>query len=154
MSLPGKLPQGEVRDQLVTGCDWFPTIGEITGSKTDKTRHLDGRSIVKVIESFAEPSPHDRFYWQLGKSPKKAQWVVREGNWKLYANARENVTPEGTPALTAEDKKFFLTNLKDNIGETSNLADKHTDVLERLKAYALEYQNSIAKEGTNVIQRK
>ena len=143
VSLPGKLPQGEVRHQLVTGCDWFPTIAEITGSKTNADRHLDGKSIVNVINSSDAPSPHKRFYWQLGANPKNAQWVVREGDWKLYANVRENVRPEGTPELTAEDNKLFLSNLKDDIGETTNLTGKHADVVKRLKKYASEYQNSI-----------
>ncbi len=146
VSLPGTLPQGEVRDQLVTGCDWFPTIAAITGSKTKPDRHLDGKSIITVIESSKAPSPHKRFYWQLGDNPAKAQWVVREGDWKLYANVRESVRPEGTPELTAEDKKFFLANLKEDIGETSNLVSKSPQILERLKKYALEYQDSIGRE--------
>lgn len=146
VSLPGRLPQGEVRDQLVTGCDWFPTIAEITGSRIDAEHHLDGKSIVKVIENSEAPSPHQRFYWQLGGNPKKAQWVVREGDWKLYANARESVKPEGTPELTAGDKQLFLANLKNDIGETTNLKDKHADVVARLKKYAREYQDSIGKD--------
>jgi len=146
VSLPGTLPKGEVRNQLVTGCDWFPTIAELTGSKMNVDRQLDGKSIVKVIKDPKAPSPHKRFYWQLGGNPAKAQWVVREGDWKLYANVRENVRPEGTPELTAQDKKLFLSNLKDDIGETKNLVGKHSDVVERLKKYAQEYQSSIGKD--------
>ncbi len=143
VSLPGKLPQGEVRDQLVTGCDWFPTIAEITGSTIDEGRHIDGKSILPVIRNPKEPSPHQRFYWQLGSNPKKAQWVVREGDWKLYANARESVRPDGTLELTAKDKQFFLANLKDDIGETKNLISKNPEMVERLKKAAQEYQTSI-----------
>ena len=69
--------------------------------------------------------------------------MVREGDWKLYANVRENVKPEDTPDLTAADKKLFLSNLKEDIGETKNLAAEHADVVKRLKKYAKDYQNSI-----------
>jgi arylsulfatase A len=34
VSLPGKIPQGEQRDQAVFGCDWLPTIADYVGCKT------------------------------------------------------------------------------------------------------------------------
>jgi len=145
VSLPGKLPQGEVRDQFVVGCDWFPTIAELTGSKLPKDRQIDGSSILKVIRENDAPSPHDGFYWLLGGG-KGAQWVVREGNWKLYGNCRENVRPEGVAELKGPDKKLFLADLSKDIGETTNLATDHPDVVKRLQAIAEEHAAEIQHE--------
>ncbi len=143
VSMPGHIPRGEVRDQFVTGCDWLPTIAEITGSKLPDNRSLDGKSILNVINNADAPSPHERFYWQLGRNPQKAQWVVREGDWKLYGNARESVTPEGTNPLTPDDRKLFLANLRNDIGETSNLTQKEPATVARLIEIARKYQSGI-----------
>ncbi len=33
ISAPGRLPEGETRDQLCTGCDWLPTLCDLAGVK-------------------------------------------------------------------------------------------------------------------------
>ena len=136
-SLPGVFPAGEIREQLVTGCDWFPTIDELTGptanATADSSHHLDGRSIVSVLEDDDAESPHDGFYWQLGRG-KNAQWAVREGEWKLIGNPRQPYQDE----LPAADKKEFLIHLSEDIGETTNVAASHPEVLERLKKIAAD----------------
>jgi arylsulfatase A len=45
VSWPGHLPEGAVRDQMVHGCDWLPTIAELAGVSV-QGRDLDGRSVV------------------------------------------------------------------------------------------------------------
>ncbi|MCB1229763.1 MAG: sulfatase-like hydrolase/transferase [Verrucomicrobiae bacterium] len=153
VSLPGTLPEGEVREQLVTGCDWWPTIAELTGTEIPEGHPIDGSSIVEVIENADAVSPHERFYWQLGGNPDKAKWVVREGAWKLLGNASESVRPEGVPELTKEDRKLFLANLAEDIGETRNVADAHPDIVQRLLDYRKEYvadiQKSLAEEAAD-----
>ena len=62
VSWPGKIPQGETRDQAVFGCDWLPTIADFTSCPLPNTK-LDGLSIREVIESDAAESPHDHLYW-------------------------------------------------------------------------------------------
>ena len=145
VSLPGVIPEGETRDQLVTGCDWFPTIDELTGPPdkpaTSSDHHLDGRSIVTILKQGSADSPHERFYWQLGRG-KNAQWAVREGDWKLIGNARQPYQDE----LPAPDKKELLIHLGKDIGETANVAAQHPDVLERLKKIAAE--NAADIEGS------
>ncbi len=143
VSLPGTLPEGEVRDQLVTGCDWWPTIAELTGATIPEGHHLDGSSIVEVIRDGGAVSPHERFYWQLGGNPDKAKWVVRDGDWKLLGNANENVRPENVPELSPQDRKLFLANLAEDIGETKNVASEHPDVVKRLLELKDDYAGSI-----------
>ncbi len=143
VSLPGTLPEGETREQMVTGCDWWPTIAELTGAELPAGHRLDGRSIAGVIRSAAAPSPHERFYWQLGANPEKARWVVREGDWKLLGNSGEVVAPEGAAELTAEDKRLFLVNLAEDVGERKNVASEHPEVLERLLAARKRYADGI-----------
>jgi arylsulfatase A-like enzyme len=130
VSWPGKIPEGEVRSQMATGCDWFPTLAELSGAKLPKGHKLDGKSLVEVISDGATPSPHKSFYWQLGK-----QSVVREGNWKLLHSPNDNNRPEGREP----SGKVFLANLAEDPGESKNLAKKHPDIVNRLTELKQSY---------------
>ena len=137
VSLPGTIPEGEVRDQMATGCDWLPTIAELCGAELPKAK-LDGKSLVPVILSRDAPSPHETFYWQLGRGPK-AQWVVREGDWKLLGNPRDT----SNKAPLGKDDKRFLCNLAEDATEMKNLAREHPDVLERLETLRDQFVKEI-----------
>ena len=122
ISAPGRLPQGVVRDQFVTGCDWLPTICDLTGAAPPK-RRLDGKSMLPVLRSADAPSQHPWFHWQLGK-----QWAVREGDWKLIANP---VDSSHKAPLTAAGK-LFLSDLGQDVSEMKNLALDHPEITQRL----------------------
>lgn len=126
ISWPGKLSQGEVRTQLAHGCDWMPTLAELSGVKLVNP-DIDGKSLMPVIKSDKASSPHDIVHWQIGKG-KNAQWVVREGAWKLIGNVRDT---SGGP-LTDDDKKLFLSNLDKDIGEKHNFAADNPEVVKHL----------------------
>jgi arylsulfatase A len=121
-SLPGTIPAGAVRDQLVTSIDWFPTIAELCGVKLPE-RKLDGRSLVPVLQSADAASPHPVFHWQLGN-----QWAAREGDWKLIVNARDT---DGKPV--PESERTFLANLRLDPGERRNFAGEQPDLVKRLR---------------------
>ncbi|MEZ6058592.1 MAG: sulfatase-like hydrolase/transferase [Planctomycetaceae bacterium] len=144
VSCPGTIPQGVVRDQLATGCDWFPTLADLCGldmaqSLPDSAavpHHLDGRSLSDVIVH-DKPTPHESFYWQLGAGPG-AQWVVRHGDWKLLGNAKDT---SGRP-LTKNDH-LFLVNLVNDPQESKNLAVDHPEELRELKSLREKYVQSL-----------
>lgn len=80
VSFPAKLPQGEVRDQIVTAMDWFPTVLDLCGVKqAPAAPALDGHSLLPIIDSPDADSEYDgvlHFAWGNG-------WAVRDGDWKL-----------------------------------------------------------------------
>lgn len=134
ISWPGRIAEGEVRTQLATGCDWLPTIADLTGAPLPGHK-LDGKSLKQVIESADADSPHKNFYWQIGKS-----WAIREGDWKLLGNPRD--TSNQAP-LTKEDK-LFLVNLSQDIGEKQNLATCNPEKVEHLKQIYERYLKSLS----------
>jgi arylsulfatase A-like enzyme len=140
VSWPATIPAGEVRDQMVTGCDWLPTLAELCGLPAPQ-QHLDGRSIAGVILK-SSPSPHERFYWHLGGG-KNAQWVVREGPWKLLGNPRD--TSDTAPLTGADDP--FLANLNADPGERRNVAAEHPDVVSRLRRLRDDFLQSLDERG-------
>ena len=129
ISWPKNLPKGEVRDQVAHACDWLPTLAELTGVKPPET-HLDGRSIVPVLRDAAAPSSHQNhaLHWQIGAGPK-ADWAVREGDWKLIGNSRDTSGADGK----SKRIENLLVNIKDDPGEKTNLADQHPEIVTRLR---------------------
>jgi arylsulfatase A-like enzyme len=144
VSWPAGLPQGQVRDQLVTGMDWFPTLAELTGAEIPGSHPVDGKSMVPVLKDGKAESAHKEVYWRLGANPKNAKWVVREGAWKLLGNTSENVRPEGVAELTKEDKQLFLANLESDPGETTNRKEQNPEVVKRLLKIREKMEASLA----------
>lgn len=137
VSLPGTIPQEQVRDRMVTGCDWLPTIADYCGVELPQ-RKLDGRSIRRVIESPQADSPHEGFFWQLGRG-ENAQWVIREGDWKLLGNPKDN----SQIAPITKDDRLFLVNLAEDVGERTNLAGRHPEIIQRLSAQHEKYLSGL-----------
>ena len=140
VSMPGTIPEGGVRDQLTTGCDWFPTIAELCDvALPDRT--YDGKSLWSVLESKDAESPHDHFFWLLGKG-KNAQWAVRRDQWKLLGNARDRTDPRDPKKVD----KLFLANLNDDIGEGVNVAKEHPAIVKELQAVMQSHHDDIYPE--------
>jgi len=122
ISWPAGIKGGEVRDQFAVNADWMPTLAELCGLKSD-TGDLDGKSLVPVIKDGKNTSAHmDIFCWLHGR-----QWAARNGDWKLLGNPSirfEEFGPEDA---------LFLVNLKDDPGETTNLATKYPEKVKELK---------------------
>lgn len=123
ISWPGHLPEGQVRGQMVHGCDWMPTLAELCGMALSKP-NLNGRSIVPVIRSADAPTPHEALQWQLGQ-----QWAVREGGWKLMHKPNDT----GSSAkVELVDKQWFLSNPDMDPGERTNFAASRPEIVARL----------------------
>lgn len=135
ISWPGTIAEGEVRHQLATGCDWLPTISALTGAPLP-AHQLDGKNLKAVIDSADAKSPHDNFYWQIGKS-----WAIREGEWKLLGNPRD--TSQLLPL--GKDDQIFLVNLSKDIGEKNNLAARYPEKVDHLREIYNQYQKSLSE---------
>ncbi len=132
LSYPRKLPQGVVRDQAVTGMDWFPTIMELTGAP--KTANpLDGRSLLPLIHDIDAPSPHPILYFQWINS-----WAVREGDWKL-------ISTKGRGAKSKEN--FKLVNLAEEKPEQADHAAAKPEIVARLKERYAAWAGDVFQDG-------
>ncbi|MEN8774662.1 MAG: sulfatase-like hydrolase/transferase [Akkermansiaceae bacterium] len=123
ISWPGTLPENEVRDQIATGCDWFPTIMELC--KIPAAKHkIDGKSLLPVIKNQNATTAHGIFHWKSGKA-----LAVRAGKWKLVTSG----------------KKVELFDLPNDLGESRNLAKEHPEVVDRLQAESRKYWQGITR---------
>ena len=110
---PGVTGPGTVCDEPVVTIDYYPTILEIAKASGD-ARHngsVDGVSLVPLLGDCTATLKRDAVYWHYphyhagGDSPYSA---VRSGDWRLIE--------------FHEDDRIALYNLKDDPGESTNLA--------------------------------
>jgi arylsulfatase A len=134
VSMPGRLPQNEVRDQFAASVDILPTVAELAGASLPDGHRIDGKSLLPVLHDKTAPSPHQTFHWRLGE-----QWAVRDGDWKLVVNAQDT---EHRKAVEG-DEKIFLSNIAKDASERRNLAKDNPDIVERLTRLHEEYVRDV-----------
>ncbi|MFO7974323.1 MAG: sulfatase [Candidatus Hydrogenedentota bacterium] len=124
---PGVTKPGTVCEEPVISTDFYPTMLEVAGLPWRNEQHVDGLSLVPLL--MQRGSLRDRaLYWHYphygnqGGSPSAA---IRDGEWKLIE--------------FFEDGRVELYNLREDIGETNNLAavmpDKTQELTNKLNAW-------------------
>ena len=123
---PGVIKPGIQSDVLVSSQDFFPTILEITGIAYDK-QNLDGVSIMPLLKQSGELQRktlywHYPHYHHQGYKPGGA---IREGDYKLIEWFE--------PTIMGGDGQVNLYNLKNDIGETTDLSNDNPDLRDHLR---------------------
>lgn len=130
-SWPGHIPAGQVIDEPCAAMDVFPTLLTMAGG--DPSRYaLDGSDISGVL-MHQEKTPHDALYWEM-----EQQTAIRQGDYKLVLNGQlvESEPPQDP---------VFLSNLREDPGETRNLAAQYPALTEELTQKALTWRAGIEK---------
>jgi arylsulfatase A-like enzyme len=120
---PGKIPDGQVNDELLTTMDLLPTFAKLAGAKIPDDRVIDGKDIWPVLVN-KESSPHKAFFYHQRRVLK----AVRSGKWKLHVDGENPVA---------------LYNLEDDISEKNNVIDGNQAVVDELLSYIQEFQKDI-----------
>ncbi|MEM8955350.1 MAG: sulfatase-like hydrolase/transferase [Verrucomicrobiota bacterium] len=135
--------EGDKRiEALVTHRDVFATIADITDTQPKK--ELDAKSLLPLIEGKVDHL-HDELFWDTGKN----SWAYRDGDWKLALFPEKEYTwyeigedglvkPELNTTWLKEEMALF--NLKEDEGETTNLADEHPEKVEAMLARYQEWR--------------
>ncbi len=121
-SWPGIIPAGAVYDQPVIQLDILPTALAAAAVAPQPDWKVEGVNLLPHLQGKETTAPHQALHWRLGK-----QMAIRQGDWKLV---RYDLATEGGKGVS----KPRLYNLKDDIGETTDLSDKHPDKVRELQA--------------------
>ena len=130
MQWKGKIPAGKVDDRPVIQLDIHPTALAAAGVEAPADAKFDGVNLLPYVTGEQSGPPHEALYWRLGQ-----QIAIRSGDWKIVKGAgMASVKPPRQAGGKADTAGAELYNLKDDIGEKTNLADKNPEKLKELAA--------------------
>ena len=151
MRWPGRIPAGKTCGELASTIDILPTIAGLIGVELPKDRIIDGRDIRPLMEGRSgAKTPHEVFYFYWNNELQ----AVRAGQWKLHF-PHEYRTLAGKPGSGGKPGPYKqaktgleLFDLKSDIGETTNVAEKHPEVVKRLEALAEQAREDLGDSAT------
>jgi arylsulfatase len=117
----GKIKPGSTSDLPCYFPDMMPTLMEVIGASDIVPKGIDGLSIAPTLLGQPDRQKrHEYLLWEFFGSG--GQQAVRLGDWK---GVRLNLLKGNT---TIE-----LYNIKEDIGEQNNVADKHPEIVQRIE---------------------
>jgi arylsulfatase A-like enzyme len=134
---PGQIKAGTTSDVPTIHVDVFPTLAELAGAKPPPDQTLDGESLVSLFRNPAGSLKRDAIYQHFpgylgagtGTWRTTPVGLIQAGDWKLME--------------FFEDGRLELYNLRDDIGETTNLAQKMPEKTKELHAKMLAWRAEI-----------
>jgi arylsulfatase A-like enzyme len=138
MRWPGKIPPGSQCHEPAMTIDLLPTLARLSGAELPPNR-IDGLDIWPLMSQAGAKSPHEALYFYWGGALE----AVRSGKWKLHfphnyrslqgkpGGSGGRPAPYGQASIGLE-----LFDLESDVGETTNVADRHPEVVARLQALA------------------
>lgn len=127
MRWPDAIPPGIECGELTTAMDLLPTFAGLAGAKTPDDRIIDGRDIRPLILGTPEArSPYDAFFYYRENELQ----AIRANDWKLHL-------------LTGE-----LYQLRDDIGETTDVSAAHPRVVADLQTRAETCRQDLGDSAT------
>lgn len=133
---PGVTKKNSITNKFVIIEDFFPTILELAGvSKYETVQQVDGNSFTSILKGENTATKNKSLFWHYPNNwgptgPGIASFsTIRKEDWKLiYYHL---------------DKRFELFNIKNDIGETNNLANLEKEKLKELAISLGEYLRSV-----------
>jgi arylsulfatase A-like enzyme len=126
---PGRIPAGSVNDAVAATIDLLPTFVSLAGGTVPATPVIDGRDITPILLGQSKESAREAHYYFSGYDLQ----AVRQGRWKLalvpQPEGMGKQAPKTAPGLRLYD-------LDAEIGEQTDVAAQHPDVVAKLKALA------------------
>jgi arylsulfatase A-like enzyme len=132
---PGSGSEGSISDVPVTSTDFYPTMLEMTGMELMPEQHMDGVSLVPLLKGSGQLEERPLFwhYPHYSNQGGKPGAAVRLGDYKLIEFF--------DPGLVE------LYNLKEDLGETKNLAEAMPEKVEEMLQLLHSWQTEIGAEG-------
>lgn len=126
---PGHVPAGSVNDAVAGTIDLLPTFVALAGGTVPATPVIDGRDITPILLGRSKESAREAHYYFSGYELQ----AVRQGRWKLALVPQpEDSKKKGVKVAAG----LRLYDLDAEIGEQTDVAAQHPEVVAKLKALA------------------
>jgi len=166
---PGKVPAGATVDTVAGTIDLLPTFVKFAGGTVPTDNKIDGVDISEILLGKTTESTRKAHYY----FSKQTLEAVRSGPWKLaitpqdehVVGSRGLIGAAGNDASAAKGKRgkaraakshdtntntepaLRLYNLDTDIGERTNVAAQHPDIVAQLQALVAEMNKDLGAEG-------
>ncbi|TWU28047.1 sulfatase family protein [Bythopirellula polymerisocia] len=153
MRWPGKIPADTKCDELASTIDLLPTVANLIDVELPPERTIDGKDIWPLMTGEPDAvSPHEIFYCYYGGELH----AVRDRRWKLHfphqyrTLAGKPGGQDGVPVPYSQRKTGLeLYDLKNDVGETKNVARRHPQIVARLTKGAETARTALGDKLTN-----
>ncbi|MCX6856284.1 MAG: sulfatase [Verrucomicrobia bacterium] len=127
---PSKIAPGSVCDAVAGTIDVLPTCMRLAGAEVPAQPVIDGRDLSPLLFGQSKDSPREAHYYFSSYNLQ----ALRQGPWKLALETqRESMGKDATADASINPR---LYNLDQEIGEKTNLAAQHPDIVAKLTALA------------------
>lgn len=136
---PGSGKGGRTSRVPITSTDFYPTILAATGQALRPHQHVDGINLTPILRGDGQVK-RDALFWHYPHYNRHPQnfpaGVIRSGDWKLMQ--------------AFETGEVSLFNLKEDIGETTNLAAKQPKLAKRMLAKLKRWQQEVGADPMRI----
>lgn len=127
MKLPSLIPKGSVCSEVASMMDFYPTFAQLAGVEIKDNVKRDGYSLLPALRGDSEwKSSYNAFFYY---SCEELQ-AIRCGEYKLHLKSGE------------------LYNLREDIGESKNIADSHSKIVEKMTNWVEKCRNDMGDSLT------
>jgi len=147
MRWPDTIPAGTECSEIATAMDFLPTFTKLADGDIPADRIIDGKDIAPLMTGDQDAkSPHETFFYYR----KDSLCAVRNDQWKLHVKTIDLLDKDATPRVWGPVDILELYNLKEDVGETTNLAEEHPEVVAELQAKLQACREDIGDEAEGV----
>ena len=129
MWAPGRIPAGTECNELMGTIDLLPTIAELTKTPLPKDKKIDGLNAASLLEG-GNDSPRKEFIYYTSRGDLEG---LRHGKWKILVKKKRKPRNAGKN-WKAPAPEVLLFDIKNDLGEKNNLADKNPKKVKELTA--------------------
>ena len=131
VSMPGTVPSGSISNYTIAFWDMLPTLAELGGVPSSSLpSDIDGISFVNELLGNKPQQEHPPLYWEFCTAAKPPG--VKAG--KSWGRAVRNGTWKGVSFFEADGWELF--DLSVDEGETTNIANKHPEIVKMIDDFA------------------
>jgi arylsulfatase A-like enzyme len=134
---PGKIPAGQVSDEVTSTMDFLPTFHQLVYGKPFDRAVIDGHNIWPLLTGEQKISPYQAFFYY----DRDQLQAVRSGNWKLHLPLQDRFKAHHTDESLVMETALY--NLATDMEEMHNVAQQHPEIVKQLMDYAEVARNAL-----------
>ncbi|MFO0867760.1 MAG: sulfatase-like hydrolase/transferase [Pirellulales bacterium] len=135
---PGHIAGGSSCDAVAGTIDLLPTAVALAGGRLPPEPVIDGRDLSPLLLGLSKTSPREAHFYFSAYNLQ----AVRQGPWKLAVAAQPATAGQADASESQVTPRLY--NLDEEIGEVTNVAAQHPEVVAKLRALAERMQAEIA----------